>query len=44
MVCGLFAGLKNRRGVTVIAAGRIRQVGPEREGAKESFSIYRIAE
>jgi hypothetical protein len=43
-VRGFFAGLKRRQGITVIAAERIRQVGPNKEGAKGSFSIYRIAE
>ncbi|WP_051213314.1 DUF3489 domain-containing protein [Rubritepida flocculans] len=43
-VRGFFAGLKKRQGITVIAAERIRQVGPNREGAKGSHSIYRTAE
>jgi hypothetical protein len=43
-VRGFFAGLKRRQGITVIAAERIRQVGPNKEGAKGSYSIYRIAE
>jgi hypothetical protein len=42
-VRGFFAGLKRRQGITVIAAERVRQVGPNREGAKGSFTIYRIA-
>jgi len=28
----------------VIAAERIRQVGPNKEGAKGSYSIYRVAD
>jgi hypothetical protein len=28
----------------VVAAERIRQVGPNKTGAKGSYSIYRIAE
>jgi hypothetical protein len=43
-VRGFFAGLKKRQGISVIAAERIRQVGPNKEGAKGSYSIYRIAE
>jgi hypothetical protein len=43
-VRGFFAGLKKRQGISVIAAERIRQVGPNKEGAKGSYSIYRLAE
>lgn len=43
-VRGFFAGLKKRQGIAVIAAERIRQVGPNRSGAKGSFTIYRIAD
>jgi len=43
-VRGFFAGLKKRQGISVVAAERIRQVGPNKEGAKGSYSIYRIAE
>ncbi len=43
-VRGLFAGLKRRRGITVAAAERVRQVGPGKEGAKGSYTVYRIAE
>lgn len=42
-VRGFFAGLKKRQGITVLAAERVRQVGPNKEGAKGSFTIYRIA-
>jgi hypothetical protein len=40
-VRGFLAGLK-RKGITVTVLERIRQVGPGREGAKGSFSVYRI--
>jgi hypothetical protein len=43
-VRGFFAGLKKRQGISVIAAERIRQVGPNKEGARGSYTIYRIAE
>jgi hypothetical protein len=42
-VRGFFAGLQKRYGITVTAAERVRQVGPNREGAKGSYIIYRIA-
>ena len=42
-VRGFFAGLK-RKGITVSVLERVRQVGPNREGAKGSYSIYRLAE
>jgi hypothetical protein len=42
-VRGFFAGLKKRQGIVVEAAERVRQVGPGKEGAKGSFTIYRIA-
>jgi hypothetical protein len=41
-VRGFLAGLK-RKGISVEVLERIRQVGPGREGAKGSYSIYRIA-
>ncbi|WP_372623393.1 DUF3489 domain-containing protein [Falsiroseomonas sp.] len=43
-VRGFFAGLKKRQGITVEVLERVRQVGPNKEGAKGSFSIYRIAD
>jgi hypothetical protein len=43
-VRGFFAGLKKRQGIAVTAAERIRQVGPNKAGAKGSFTIYRIGE
>ncbi len=41
-VRGFLAGLK-RKGITVEVIERIRQVGPNKEGAKGCYSIYRIA-
>jgi DNA-binding NarL/FixJ family response regulator len=43
-VRGFFAGLKKRQGIVVAAAERVRQVGPNQQGAKGSYTIYRIAE
>ncbi|MCA3280513.1 MAG: DUF3489 domain-containing protein [Roseomonas sp.] len=43
-VRGFFAGLKKRQGINVEIAERIRQVGPNKQGAKGSYSVYRIAE
>jgi hypothetical protein len=42
-VRGFLAGLK-RTGVTVEVLERVRQDGPNKQGAKGSYSIYRIAE
>ncbi|WP_372623427.1 DUF3489 domain-containing protein [Falsiroseomonas sp.] len=42
-VRGFFAGLKKRQGITVEVLERVRQVGPNKEGARGSYSIYRIA-
>lgn len=42
-VRGFFAGLK-RKGITVVAAERIRQVGPNKDGARGSYTIYKIAD
>jgi hypothetical protein len=41
-VRGFLAGLK-RKGITVEVLERVRQVGPNRDGAKGSFSVYRLA-
>jgi hypothetical protein len=41
-VRGFLAGLK-RRGITVEVLERVRQVGPKKQGARGSYSIYRIA-
>jgi hypothetical protein len=43
-VRGFFAGLKKRQGIEVQVLERVRQVGPNKEGARGSYSIYRIAE
>ena len=43
-VRGFFAGLKRRQSIAIEAAERVRQVGPGKEGAKGSYSVYRIAE
>jgi len=42
-VRGFLAGLK-RRGVRVEVLERVRQVGPNRDGAKGSYSVYRVTE
>ncbi len=41
-VRGFFAGLKKRQGIEVKVLERIRQVGPNKEGAKGSFTIYHL--
>jgi len=43
-VRGFFAALKKRQGIEVKVLERIRMVGPNREGARGSHTIYRIAE
>ncbi|NOG71270.1 DUF3489 domain-containing protein [Roseicella sp. DB1501] len=42
-VRGFFAGLK-KRGLEVSVLERVRKVGPGKEGAKGSYTVYRIAE
>ncbi len=42
-VRGFLAGLK-KKGIAVTVLERIRQVGPNQQGAKGSYSVYRIAE
>ena len=42
-VRGFLAGLKKRQGITVEIAERIRQVGPNKEGAKGPHTVYRVA-
>ena len=42
-VRGFFAGLK-RRGIEVSVLERVRQVGPNKAGAKGSYTVYRVAE
>jgi hypothetical protein len=41
-VRGFLAGLK-KKGVAIEVLERVRQVGPNREGAKGSFTVYRAA-
>ena len=41
-VRGFFAGLK-KKGHAVEVMERVRQVGPNKQGAKGSYSIYRVA-
>jgi hypothetical protein len=41
-VRGLLAGLA-KKGIKVGVLDRIHQVGPNRQGAKGSYSIYRLA-
>ncbi|MBC4019129.1 DUF3489 domain-containing protein [Siccirubricoccus deserti] len=43
-VRGFFAGLKKRHGIVVEVLERVRQVGPNKQGAKGSYTVYRIAE
>ncbi|MDI3308870.1 MAG: DUF3489 domain-containing protein [Acetobacteraceae bacterium] len=42
-VRGFFAGLKKRQGIAVAVLERVRQVGPNKEGARGSYTVYRIA-
>jgi len=42
-VRGFLAGLA-KKGVTVEVLERVRQVGPNKQGAKGSYTIYRTAE
>ena len=42
-VRGFFAGLKTQ-GVPVEVLDRMRQVGPGNQGAKGSYTVYRVAE
>ena len=41
-VRGFFAGLKKRQGISVEVLERIRQVGPNKDGAKGSYTIYKV--
>ena len=43
-VRGFFAGPKKRQGITVTASECVRQVGPNKEGTKGSYTIYRVVE
>ena len=42
-VRGFLAGLA-KKGITVTVLDRVRQVGPGKEGAKGSYTVYRVAE
>ena len=42
-VRGFFAGLK-KRGITVTVLERVRQVGSGKQGAKGSYTVYRVGE
>lgn len=42
-VRGFFAGLRTRQGIEVTVLERVRQVGPNKIGARGSYSVYRIA-
>ena len=41
-VRGFLAGLKKRPGITVEIADRVRMVGPNKTGAKGSYTVYRV--
>jgi hypothetical protein len=41
-VGGFFAGLKTK-GIAVAVLERVRQVGPNKDGAKGSSTVYRVA-
>jgi hypothetical protein len=42
-VRGFFAGLKKRQGIEVQVMERVRQIGPNKEGARGSYTIYKVA-
>jgi hypothetical protein len=42
-VRGFFAGLRTRQGIEVTVLERVRQVGPNKTGARGSYSVYQIA-
>jgi hypothetical protein len=42
-VRGFLAGL-TRKGITISVLERVRQIGPNKAGARGSFTVYRIAE
>jgi predicted ArsR family transcriptional regulator len=42
-VRGFFAGLRKREGIAVEVLERVRQVGPNKAGARGSFTVYRVA-
>jgi hypothetical protein len=41
-VRGFFAGPKKRQGIEVQALERVRQVGPNKEGARGSYTVYHL--
>ena len=41
-VRGFFAGLKKRQGIEVQVLERVRQVGPNKEGARGSYTVYQL--
>ena len=41
-VRGFFAGLKKRQGIEVQVLERVRQVGPNKEGARGSYTVYHL--
>ena len=41
-VRGFFAGLKKRQGIEVQVLERVRQVGPNKEGARGSYTAYHL--
>ncbi|MCZ8150137.1 MAG: ParB/Srx family N-terminal domain-containing protein [Roseomonas sp.] len=41
-VRGFFAGLKKRQGIEVQVLERVRQVGPNKEGARGSCTVYHL--
>ena len=41
-VRGFFAGLRKREGIAVAVLERVRQVGPNKQGAKGSYTVYRV--
>jgi hypothetical protein len=42
-VRGFFAGLKERQGIAVEVLERVTQVCPNKQGAKRSYTVYRVA-
>ena len=42
-VRGFFAGLRTRHGIEVTVLERVRQVGPNKTGARGSYSVYGVA-
>jgi hypothetical protein len=42
-VRGFFAGLRTRHGIEAAVLERVRQVGPNKTGARGSYSVYQVA-